>query len=148
MPTYEYRCNACGKEFEYQQKMADDDLTKCEACGEDKLEKLISWSAFQLKGGGWYKDLYASQSPEQQKQAARDSVDKGVPPKQEDKAKSDGASTADAAAKPAASDSGGGSSGPSSSDSGSSGTSTPAASTGGTSGGGGTTSGGGSTSKE
>lgn len=60
MPTYEYRCNACGKDFEYQQKMADPDLTKCEACGEDKLEKLISWSAFQLKGGGWYKDLYSS----------------------------------------------------------------------------------------
>ena len=142
MPTYEYRCNACGKEFEYQQKMADDDLTKCEACGEDKLEKLISWSAFQLKGGGWYKDLYSKQTPEQQKQAARDSVDKGVPPKK------DGAATTDAAAaKPAASDSGGGgASGSSSSDSGSSGSSTPPASTGGTTSG--TTSGGSSTSKE
>ena len=151
MPTYEYRCNACGKEFEYQQKMADDDLTKCEACGEDKLEKLISWSAFQLKGGGWYKDLYASQSPEQQKQAARDSVDKGVPPKKEDKEKSDGASTTDAAAKPPASDGGGtagGSGGSSSSESGSSssGGSTPPASTGGTTGGA-TTAGGTSTSK-
>jgi putative FmdB family regulatory protein len=142
MPTYEYRCNACGKEFEYQQKMADDDLTKCEACGEDKLEKLISWSAFQLKGGGWYKDLYSKQTPEQQKQAAKDSVDKGIPPKKD---KADGATSTDAAgAKPAASDSGG--SGSSSSDSGSSGSSTPPASTGGTSGG--TTSGGSSTSKE
>lgn len=143
MPTYEYRCNACGKEFEYQQKMADDDLTKCEACGEDKLEKLISWSAFQLKGGGWYKDLYSKQTPEQQKQAARDSVDKGVPPKKD----GDKAATTDAAAKPAASDSGGGgASGSSSSDSGSSGSSTPPASTGGTTSG--TTSGGSSTSKE
>jgi len=60
MPTYEYRCNACGREFEYQQRMSDPDLTKCEACHEDKLEKLISRTAFQLKGGGWYKDLYAS----------------------------------------------------------------------------------------
>ena len=120
MPTYEYRCNACRKEFEYQQKMADPDLTKCEACGEDKLEKLISWSAFQLKGGGWYKDLYSSQTPEQQKQAAKDSVDKGVPPK-----KDAAATTTDTAAKPAASD-GGGSSGGSSE---SSGSSTPPAST-------------------
>jgi putative FmdB family regulatory protein len=142
MPTYEYRCNACGKEFEYQQKMADADLTKCEACGEDKLEKLISWSAFQLKGGGWYKDLYSKQTPEQQKQVARDSVDKGVPPKKD----GDKAATTDATAKPAASDSGG-SSGSSSSDSGSSGSSTPPASTSGTSGGG-TSSGGSSTSKE
>jgi putative FmdB family regulatory protein len=126
MPTYEYRCNACGKEFEYQQKMADADLTKCEACGEDKLEKLISWSAFQLKGGGWYKDLYSKQTPEQQKQTARDSIDKGAPPKKD---KADGASTTDAAAKSATSDSGGSSGGSSSSESGSSGSSTPPAST-------------------
>ena len=62
MPTYEYRCNACKREFEYQQKMSDDDLVTCEVCGEPKLEKLISRSAFQLKGGGWYKDLYSSGS--------------------------------------------------------------------------------------
>ncbi|MDX2093274.1 MAG: zinc ribbon domain-containing protein [Kofleriaceae bacterium] len=60
MPTYEYRCNACHRDFEYQQRMSDDDLVKCEVCGEDKLEKLISRTAFQLKGGGWYKDLYSS----------------------------------------------------------------------------------------
>lgn len=148
MPTYEYRCNACRKEFEYQQKMADPDLTKCEACGEDKLEKLISWSAFQLKGGGWYKDLYASQTPEQQRQAAKDSVDKGIPPKQEkDKSSTDAASTTETAAKPAASESGGSSGGSSSSsDSGGSGGSTPAPASGGTTGGGAT--GGSSTSKE
>lgn len=63
MPTYEYRCNACGREFEYQQRMSDDDLVTCEACNEPKLEKLISRTAFQLKGGGWYKDLYSSTKP-------------------------------------------------------------------------------------
>jgi len=63
MPTYEYRCNGCRREFEYVQKMSDDDLVKCEACGEDKLEKLISRTAFQLKGSGWYKDLYSSAKP-------------------------------------------------------------------------------------
>lgn len=79
MPTYEYRCNACKREFEYQQRMADDDLVKCEVCGEDKLEKLISWSAFQLKGSGWYKDLYSSNPAD--KIAAL--ADRGVPPKQD-----------------------------------------------------------------
>lgn len=69
MPTYEYRCNACGREFEYQQRMSDDDLVTCEACNEPKLEKLISRTAFQLKGGGWYKDLYASTKPEASKDA-------------------------------------------------------------------------------
>ncbi|HVK85442.1 MAG TPA: zinc ribbon domain-containing protein [Kofleriaceae bacterium] len=77
MPTYEYRCNACHRDFEYQQRMSDPDLVKCEACGEDKLEKLISRTAFQLKGSGWYKDLYSSNP----KEAMKSSVDKGVPPK-------------------------------------------------------------------
>ena len=54
MPTYEYRCNACQREFEYQQRMSDPDLTKCEACGEDKLEKLISWTAVGSSNQGLY----------------------------------------------------------------------------------------------
>jgi len=112
MPTYEYRCNACGKEFEYQQRMADPDLTKCEACGEDKLEKLISWSAFQLKGGGWYKDLYSSSTPEQQKQAAKDSVDKGAPPKKDKPADAATSSASSDSSSSSSSDSGGGSSTP------------------------------------
>lgn len=63
MPIYEYRCTACEKEFEYQQRMADAPKTVCEACGGG-LERIISRSAFHLKGGGWYKDLYASSKPD------------------------------------------------------------------------------------
>ncbi|MBP6631907.1 MAG: zinc ribbon domain-containing protein [Kofleriaceae bacterium] len=63
MPVYEYGCTACGKEFEYQQRMADPPKTVCEACG-GALERLISRSAFQFKGGGWYKDLYSSSKPD------------------------------------------------------------------------------------
>jgi len=62
MPVYEYQCKACGKEFEYQQRMSDPDKTTCEACG-GSLDRLISRTAFQLKGSGWYKDLYSSQKP-------------------------------------------------------------------------------------
>jgi putative FmdB family regulatory protein len=64
MPTYEYRCNACKREFEYQQRMTEDDKVTCESCGKDALERLISRTAFQFKGGGWYKDLYSSAKPE------------------------------------------------------------------------------------
>jgi putative FmdB family regulatory protein len=64
MPIYEYKCKACNREFEYQQRMADPDKTDCEACGESALERLISRTAFQLKGSGWYKDLYSSSKPE------------------------------------------------------------------------------------
>src|SRR4051795_9898758 len=51
MPTYEYHCNACQREFEYQQKMSDADLVHCEACGADKLERLISWTSVRSTGG-------------------------------------------------------------------------------------------------
>lgn len=62
MPVYEYKCSACGQEFEYQQRMSDPAKDLCEACG-GKLERLISRTAFQLKGAGWYKDLYSSAKP-------------------------------------------------------------------------------------
>jgi putative FmdB family regulatory protein len=64
MPVYEYKCNACGREFEVQQRMSDPELTDCEVCGKKALERLISRTAFSLKGGGWYKDLYSSAKPE------------------------------------------------------------------------------------
>jgi putative FmdB family regulatory protein len=59
VPVYEYRCKKCNKEFEYTQRMADPPKKKCEACG-GVLERLISQTSFQLKGSGWYKDLYSS----------------------------------------------------------------------------------------
>src|ERR1043165_407124 len=63
MPVYEYECKACGRDFEDQQRMSDPDKTTCEVCG-GSLERLISRTAFSLKGSGWYKDLYASPKPE------------------------------------------------------------------------------------
>ena len=63
MPLYEYECQACGHQLEVQQRMADAPLTTCPKCKKRKLEKLISATAFHLKGGGWYKDLYSSTKP-------------------------------------------------------------------------------------
>lgn len=68
MPVYEYECKACGRDFEYQQRMSDPDKTTCEVCG-GALDRLISRTAFSLKGGGWYKDLYASPKPEKSDKA-------------------------------------------------------------------------------
>lgn len=59
MPVYEYECTDCHKVFEIQQKMADAPLTACPEC-EGVVKKLMSMSSFQLKGGGWYADGYAS----------------------------------------------------------------------------------------
>lgn len=60
MPTYDYQCGACGHRFEAFQKMSDDPITKCPECGEEQVKRLISATAFHLKGGGWYKTDYAS----------------------------------------------------------------------------------------
>lgn len=60
MPFYEYRCDACGHEFEAMQKMSEPPLEKCPVCGEPKLVKLISATGFRLKGGGWYETDFKS----------------------------------------------------------------------------------------
>jgi len=59
MPLYEYACDRCGKTIEVLQKYSDEPLTVHESCG-GALEKLISRSAFKLKGSGWYATDYAS----------------------------------------------------------------------------------------
>jgi putative FmdB family regulatory protein len=60
MPVYEYECGACGHRFEEWQKMSDKPIKTCPKCKAKKVEKLISATSFQLKGGGWYSDLYSS----------------------------------------------------------------------------------------
>lgn len=58
MPLYEYKCRSCGKIFEVMQKFADEPLKTHPDCGGE-VERLISRSAFQLKGSGWYATDYA-----------------------------------------------------------------------------------------
>lgn len=61
MPIYEYHCKACDKVQEILQKVDEPTPQECPVCGQTHtLEKLISHTSFQLKGGGWYKDLYSS----------------------------------------------------------------------------------------
>lgn len=61
MPIYEYICNECNHVEEILQKFGDDAPLICDKCKKNHtLTKLVSNSSFQLKGGGWYKDLYSS----------------------------------------------------------------------------------------
>ncbi|HVP30536.1 MAG TPA: zinc ribbon domain-containing protein [Myxococcota bacterium] len=60
MPTYEYRCDKCGHEFEREQRITEDPIKKCPSCGALKAKRMISATSFVLKGGGWYSDLYSS----------------------------------------------------------------------------------------
>lgn len=54
MPIYEYQCTVCGHQFEAWQSIKDEALRDCPKCGKSTLEKLVSMSAFHLKGSGWY----------------------------------------------------------------------------------------------
>lgn len=54
MPIYEYQCKSCGHELEAIQKLSEDPLKECPACGDLELAKLVSAAGFRLKGGGWY----------------------------------------------------------------------------------------------
>ena len=62
VPVYVYECQQCSQQWEYLQSMKDPPKKKCEKCG-GKLDKIIAPTAFVLKGGGWYKDLYSSAAP-------------------------------------------------------------------------------------
>ena len=55
MPIYEYKCKKCGAVCEHIQKFSDPPMMDCGECGTSgSLEKLMSLSAFHLKGSGWY----------------------------------------------------------------------------------------------
>ena len=61
MPLYEYQCKKCGHKFEKIQLFSDKPIKKCPECG-GAVEKLISRSAVQFKGSGWYVTDYAKKS--------------------------------------------------------------------------------------
>ena len=50
MPFYRYQCEDCGEEIEAFQKMSDEPLTICPACGDILRNWLIMWELF-LKAG-------------------------------------------------------------------------------------------------
>lgn len=85
MPIYEYQCKACGHELEAIQKLSDQPLKDCPACGKTELSKLISAAGFRLKGGGWYETDF--KSGDKKKNLAGDQASSSNPPK------SDSAST-------------------------------------------------------
>jgi putative FmdB family regulatory protein len=58
VPLYEYQCKKCRHRFEKIQKFSDRAVKKCPECG-GPVEKLLSASAVQFKGSGWYVTDYA-----------------------------------------------------------------------------------------
>ncbi len=59
MPIYRYRCEDCEHVMEVLAKPSDDKPEACEACGSGNVQKVISRTSFQLRGGGWYAQGYS-----------------------------------------------------------------------------------------
>jgi putative FmdB family regulatory protein len=54
MPIYAYKCSSCGHQQDVLQKISEDPLTLCPACGQASFAKQVTAAGFQLKGSGWY----------------------------------------------------------------------------------------------
>lgn len=54
MPIYAYKCASCGHAKDVLQKLSDEPLTICPACGAASFGKQVTAAGFQLKGSGWY----------------------------------------------------------------------------------------------
>jgi putative FmdB family regulatory protein len=75
MPLYEYRCEACGHQFEVIQKFSDEPIAVCPKCGSGPVAKLLSSPAFQFKGTGWYITDYARKGTSEGKESKEKSTD-------------------------------------------------------------------------
>jgi len=63
MPTYEYRCESCGHEFEEFQSIKAGPIKVCPRCKRHKVRRLIGTGAAVLfKGSGFYETDYRSKT--------------------------------------------------------------------------------------
>jgi putative FmdB family regulatory protein len=62
MPIYEYRCEACGHQEEFLQRLSEPPLTVCPVCHKPAFQKMLSAAGFQLKGSGWYATDFKTKS--------------------------------------------------------------------------------------
>lgn len=79
MPTYDYRCRACGHEFELTQQMTAPVKRKCPVCAKLQLERLIGVGAgFIIKGGAASVKAEAAEKAKDEKdrKAAAEATDK------------------------------------------------------------------------
>ena len=78
MPIYEYRCTDCGHRLEALQRLADQPLLVCPACGKESLTKLMSAVGFQLKGSGWYATDFKHSGSKPPEKGASDAANEGA----------------------------------------------------------------------
>jgi putative FmdB family regulatory protein len=79
MPTYDYKCQKCGHQYEVFQSMKDDRLTDCplEECDGQVKRLLGTGAGIIFKGSGFYETDYRSASYKKGQTADKSSGDSG-----------------------------------------------------------------------
>jgi putative FmdB family regulatory protein len=72
MPTYTYRCQKCGEEFERFQSMSDEPVKRCPTC-KGKVQRTFHPVGIVLKGSGFHRNDYRTPA----KAGSNESKDKG-----------------------------------------------------------------------
>lgn len=62
MPTYEYRCRECGRDFEVFQRMSDEPVAPCPECGLGARRLISGGAGLLFKGEGFYITDHRSKS--------------------------------------------------------------------------------------
>ncbi|MHC1791086.1 FmdB family zinc ribbon protein [Solidesulfovibrio sp.] len=62
MPLYEFQCPACDRVFEELRRSGDESEAPCPGCGT-AAPRIVSLSAFALKGSGFYATDYVQRRP-------------------------------------------------------------------------------------
>ena len=102
MPIYEYQCDSCGLQRELLLKPGETARPVCTSCRK-RMRRVISQTAFILKGSGWYVTDYPSEARKKglEGEKAPAAAPAGTGEKKKDAAKAETAKPAAAAAPPA-----------------------------------------------
>ena len=88
MPIYEYKCDACGECLEVIRKAGDKKPQTCPKC-RAAMRKVLTSSAIQFKGSGWYVTDYAKKASPAGKEKPEAGAEKKEPAKKTDGSPSD-----------------------------------------------------------
>ena len=62
MPTYDYKCDECGHEFEVFQSIKDDPVRTCPVCNSAVHRVIFGGAGLIFKGSGFYITDYKNKS--------------------------------------------------------------------------------------
>ncbi|HEY2804996.1 MAG TPA: FmdB family zinc ribbon protein [Gemmatimonadales bacterium] len=87
MPTYDYKCPKCGKEFQQVQKITAKAGAKCPRCGSKAERQLSGGAGLVFKGSGFYLTDYgrSGQTPRKSESSESSSGEKSTSEKPAEK---------------------------------------------------------------